>query len=289
MTLVGGSCSGSDSIVLTIPSGVKTIQWYCGQAGSQSILVSTAFQNFSIKTIAGYQTFDRGIAGLWMDSDKTLYTSNALNNCVRRYPQDSVFTSSSTVIAGWGTLSLPGNPNTLSGPKGIYRDSRGYTYVADNLNYRIQRFPPHSTRDSNAVTVAGKNTSGLSALNLLNHPEDVVLDSAGFIYVADRMNNRVIRFPPNSGPDTNGVIVAGGYSAGSSLSLLNQPTGVFIDRGGNLYVSDYNNNRIMKFPQGSLVNTAGTVVAGGNGPGTALNQFIGVSDVWLDSAGYIYG
>ncbi|MBS1685416.1 MAG: T9SS type A sorting domain-containing protein [Bacteroidetes bacterium] len=289
MTLVGGACSGGDSIVLTIPSGVKTIQWYCGQAGSPSILVSTSFQNFSIKTIAGYQTPDWGIAGLWMDADKTLYTSNNYNNCVRRYPQDSVFTSSSTIIAGAGTLSLPGNPNMLSGPKGICRDSRGYTYVADNINYRIQRFPPHSTRDSNAVTVAGKNTSGLSALNLLNHPEDVALDSAGFIYVADRMNNRVIRFPPNSGADTNGVIVAGGYSAGSSLSLLNQPTGVFIDRGGNLFVSDYNNNRIIKFPQGSLVNTAGTIVAGGNGAGTALNQFIGVSDVWLDSAGYIYG
>lgn len=55
-----------------------------------------------------------------------------------------------------------------------------------------------------------------------------------------------------------------------------------VDSGGNIYVADFNNNRIQKFnSSGIMQNTLG---ARGSGDG----QFEGPSGIAIDSSGYIY-
>ncbi|GAB3494039.1 hypothetical protein GCM10027341_09710 [Spirosoma knui] len=56
----------------------------------------------------------------------------------------------------------------------------------------------------------------------------------------------------------NGVTVAGGLPL--AANQLNLPSGVAIDKDGNIYVADGNNNRIQKWTPGA---TQGTTVAGG--------------------------
>jgi gliding motility-associated-like protein len=119
------------------------------------------------------------------------------------------------------------------------------------------------------------------ALNQLNHPDDIHVDSLGNIYVADESNSRVVKWSPGA---TSGVLVAGGTGPGSSLSQLNAPAGVFVDTGGNVYISDYSNYRIQKWAPGA---TAGVTVAGGNGSGNAANQ-LNPFGIYVDCAGNIY-
>lgn len=135
--------------------------------------------------------------------------------------------------------------------------------------------------------VAGGNGSG-NAANQLAQPYVSAKDAAGNLYVLDTYNNRVQKFPPGSTSAANGTTVAGGNGAGSAANQLNNPYGMCVSAAGDVYVSDFNNNRVQKFPAGSTSATAGITVAGGNGPGTALNQMDHPNSIHLDAAGNLY-
>ncbi len=82
-----------------------------------------------------------------------------------------------------------------------------------------------------------------------------------------------------------GVTVAGGNGAGSAANQLNNPSDVFVDFSGNIYVADAKNDRIQKWAPGA---TIGTTVAGGNGRGYGSNQLNNPQGIFLDKNGTIY-
>jgi gliding motility-associated-like protein len=195
-----------------------------------------------------------------------------------------------TFNATWnGTTIAGGNgagavTNQFNGPFGLFIDHSGDRYVADYGNNRVLKFPPGSTSTTNGVVVAGGVGAG-SALNALFNPVGLWVDGHGNLYVSDYGNHRVIKFPPGSVGGTNGQIVAGNGVAGAGLHQLNYPTGISLDGSGNLYVADRDNHRVLRFPPGSVSGTAGTVVAGGNGAGAALDQLNAPNNLHLDAQG----
>jgi hypothetical protein len=64
--------------------------------------------------------------------------------------------------------------------------------------------------------------------------------------------------------DEVGTIVAGGIWQGRNLNQLTSPANIFLDEDYSLYVSDYDNHRVMKWIKGS---SERIVVDGGNGQG----------------------
>ncbi|CAF1484040.1 unnamed protein product [Adineta steineri] len=78
-------------------------------------------------------------------------------------------------------------------------------------------------------------------------------------------------------------------TSGSSLSLLNSPTGMYYDQPNNrLIVGDLENVRILQISLNSSPSVA-TVIAGSNGQGCNMNQFTANIGVGLDSSGNLYG
>lgn len=67
------------------------------------------------------------------------------------------------------------------------------------------------------------------------------------------------------------------------ISNLTDPTGLFVDGSGTIYVSL--RDVVRKFAPG---NTTGVIVAGGNGTGDAPNQLAGSTGVFVDGAGNVY-
>jgi glucose/arabinose dehydrogenase len=65
------------------------------------------------------------------------------------------------------------------------------------------------------------------------------------MYIVDRGNNRIVRWPPGA---TSGVCVVActGFS-GSQVNNLYYPIDVAFDSNGSLYVSDDGNSRVQKF------------------------------------------
>ena len=82
----------------------------------------------------------------------------------------------------------------------------------------------------------------------------VAVDASGHLYVADNLNNRVLRFnnfsSKASGGPADGVLGQQDFThAGSSCTATTMfnPTGVAIDKAGTLYVADQGNNRVLMF------------------------------------------
>ncbi|MGI8743237.1 MAG: hypothetical protein ACR2NN_11835 [Bryobacteraceae bacterium] len=98
-------------------------------------------------------------------------------------------------IGGSGGFSCDGGPAASAGlnPNGIAVDAAGNLYIVDIGNERIRKVASNGT----ITTVAGSGGGGFSGDGgpatkaSLNQPSRVAVDSAGNLYIADSLNNRV--------------------------------------------------------------------------------------------------
>ena len=79
--------------------------------------------------------------------------------------------------------------------------------------------------------------------------------------------------------------VAGGNDQGNALNQFHSPEHLHVDSENNIYVSDRDNHRVVKWTQNA---TEGIVVAGGNGAGSDLNQLSNPAGIYVDSSGNVY-
>ncbi len=133
-------------------------------------------------------------------------------------------------------------------------------------------------------TVAGvTNSSGLTA-DKLKLPIGICVDAAGNIYIADQSNHRIQKWVSGA---SVGITVAGESGvSGSDASHLNNPSDVFVDAAGNIYIADQDNHRIQKWASGE---SSGSTVAGLSGvAGTTLDKLDSPHGVYVDASGNIY-
>jgi Bacterial Ig-like domain (group 3)/FG-GAP-like repeat/FG-GAP repeat/Beta-propeller repeat/NHL repeat len=218
----------------------------------------------TITTIAGNGTFgfsgDGGpataaevaeVQGARFDTAGNLYVPQCGPAAIRKIDT----TGTITTVAGNGTDGFTGDggPATsaqLNCPSGVAIDAAGELFIADYLNNRIRKVGANGI----ITTIAGNGTPGFTgdggpALSAeINLPNDVDLDAAGDVYIADSGNNRLRKI------GTTGVIttVAGGLNNAGSAGI-NAPSALALGKAGNLYFSDSGNNAVREvFPAGAL-------------------------------------
>ena len=172
--------------------------------------------------------------GLFVDKNNTLYCSLVTSaQVVMRSLESSSLAPSRVVGTGInGATSIQ-----LDNPSGIFVHTNFDLYVADCNNNRVQMFP---TQNQSATTIAG---SGATGTIILNQPSAVVLDAAGYLFIVDSDNHRVV----GSGPNGFRCILACTSSNGSGSNQLRYPSSLSFDINGNLFVIDRGNSRIQKF------------------------------------------
>jgi uncharacterized protein (TIGR03437 family) len=205
--------------------------------------------------------------------------------------QYTISTFAGTGEAGSSGDNGPAVDAELNGPVGLFV-SGGTLYITDEGNQRIR-----VVSGGNIKTIVGDGGIGYvgdggAAIHAqVSGPADVALDSAGNLYIADA-GNSVIRMVT---PDGTISTIAGyvcpinlttgcgpGYAGDGGVAtaaLLNNPLGVAVDRYGNIYISDSNNNVIRKISNG-VITTAGSTLHYNHPAGIVLdaNQNLYITD-----------
>jgi sugar lactone lactonase YvrE len=194
--------------------------------------------------------------GVLTGPDGTWWIADSGNDRVRQVSPSAVIVT----IAGTGAAGFSGDGGqaTLAqfdGPRGLARDAAGNLYIADDNNDRVRRVGP----DGVVATVAGNGTTGFAGDGgpatgaALARPRDLVVTSAGDLYIADSANNRIRHVSPAgvigtiSGTGRASYGGDGGPAAKASLFL---PRGLGLAPNGDLYVADTYNDRVRRITAG---------------------------------------
>ena len=203
-------------------------------------------------------------------------------NTVRRLSSSNIV----TIVAGSRLTTSPINnveatSSGLSTPSGVWVDSYGNIYIADLANCLVRRVKNSTMIISNFAgngVCADYGDGSPSTSARLAYPNDVQGDTNGNIYI---MNAAFLRKVSPSGIITN------------YLTFSTSPMGFWLTTDGDLYVTSYGDNSVLKYSStgGPPTYYAGSGIGGQwvAGPIAAtLGLLDSPSDVFMDTMGVLY-
>lgn len=234
-----------------------------------------------------------------VDAEGNIFIADTMQVRVRRV---DAITGIITTYAGGGPADFTGGatgdggPATnayINAPRGLALDSSGNLYIASDLHHRVRRVDAVT---GIITTVAGNGSptsnfavdggdGGLATNATLLYPNDVAVDAAGNIFIADKQNDRIRKVAAGTGIITTYV---------GPDWVLQDPDGIAVDSSGRLFITDTSQHRVVRADPPDA--TTGAVIAGifgtggfagDGGPATAarLNTPF---DVAIDQVGNIF-
>lgn len=231
-----------------------------------------------------------------VDNAGNVYIVDYLNYRIRKITTSGMMLT----VAGNGGIGYTGDGSVATSaellPSGFALDKNNNMYIADASWDVIRKVNSLGIISTYAGTGAQGNSGdgGPATLAKFASPYGIAFDTAGNLFVADAINNSVRKISPAgiitkfAGDDTAGFAGDGGFAIAAKLD---SPYAVAADRKGNVYISDFQNNRIRRVDAAGIITTyAGTGAygyAGDGGPAdlALLNRPAGIA---VDSNGVLY-
>jgi sugar lactone lactonase YvrE len=263
----------------------------------------------AISTVAGTGqcgwTNDGGMAtsaamtrplSLAIDAAQNIYVG--YNGAIRQITLGGLITT----IAGGGSTLGDGGPATaanLTDVTGIVIDPSGLIYFSDSGRNLVRKI----TLNGIITTVAGIGAAGNDGdggpanAAQLNAPANLALDAARNLYVADTQNSRVRMIKPDGTIVAfagTGIAGASGDGSPAVAAQLGLPTGIALDKAGDVFIGDAAGVVRMVTTDGLIHTIAGSGVdpseAGFSGDGgTATSaEFNSPGSLVVDAAGKLY-
>ena len=191
--------------------------------------------------------------GVDVDKDGTIYVADRRTHTVRKIFE----VEGKLFVKTIGGNGIPGFANghgiktNFREPVSVAVGDDGSVFVSDSGNNAIRKID----KDGVITTLAGGSMPGYrdaaGTRALFAWPTGITMDGQGGVFVCDSKNNKIRRVT------AKGVVttVAGKLQAGSTdgpglRASFNFPTGIALDRSGNIYVADSGNNKIRKITRG---------------------------------------
>jgi sugar lactone lactonase YvrE len=197
------------------------------------------FLNGSL-SIAKFQVNAGGIAG---DEHGNIYIGDTFNERIRKIS----IAGEVITLAGNGTEGFTDGEAESAEfrfPNGVAVDRQDNLYIVDAGNFCIRKI----TKNGVVLRFAGSgirgDADGIDRVAQFDLIDDIVVDNEGNLYVTD--DNRIRKITAQGTVSTIAGSTAG-YADGDGVTAkFKSPGGLGIDKQGNIYVADINNNRIRK-------------------------------------------
>ena len=248
-------------------------------------------------------------SGVAVDTSGNLYIADSGNNVIREVTTDG----SIATFAGNGLASYSGDSGTSSAatptqaglhdPLDVAVGPNGTIYIVDTGNSFVRAVSGGAINyvaGSGSVGFAGDGGSAIATTTntgpgvALYGPLAISFDSAGNYYLADSGNARIRKIDTKGIITTvagNGTIGFAGDGSAAASANLNQPSGVAVDKQGNIYIADTGNARIGKISSSGTISTVagnGMVSYSGDGGSATAAQLNGPLGVAADNSGNLY-
>ena len=236
-----------------------------------------------------------------LDSSGNLYITDTGNNRIRKVNLSS---GAITTIAGNGVGSYSGDNGQATAaeinyPEGLTLDGRGDLFISDTDNNRVRELKLATGVITTAAGTGMASYSGdgsQATAATLNHPMGLAADSAGDLYISDMDNSRIREVNAASGAIAtvagNGTTGFSGDNGAATAAELYYPIGVLVDASGDLFIADFDNQRVREVyaSSGKIATVAGDGSYGFNGDGVAATaaELADPRNMALDSAGNLY-
>ena len=198
-----------------------------------------------VTTLAGAAAQFNGPYGVAVDSNGYVYVADQFNNTIRKIAPGGAVTTLAGSVGVTGSSDGTGTGALFDQPLGVAVDASGDVYVADSVNRTIREISPLGM----VTTLAGSagllgSTDGTGSAARFFGPSGVAVDSAGNIYVADRLTIRKIT-PGGVVSSLAGSTGSAGSSDGTgAAALFSNPLGIAVDGNDFVYIADTGNNTI---------------------------------------------
>jgi sugar lactone lactonase YvrE len=213
--------------------------------------------------------------GLALDvARNALYVADTGNHRIRKI---DLTTGNISTVAGNGVAALgaAGQATSvpLNSPEGVAVDAAGNIYIADTGNNRVCKVASGQlTIIAGTGEVGTTGDGGAATAAKLNHPTGVAVTSDGAsVYIVDQENHRIRKVAGGTltGIAGTGAAGFGGDGGLAASAQFNAPTGIALDAGGNLLITDSDNERIRRITisDGKIATIAGNGTAGNGGDG----------------------
>lgn len=152
---------------------------------------------------------------------------------------------------------------------------------------------------SNAQTVTtfagGGNGGGVFSEGIgtgtearFNRPEALCSDANGNMYIADTYNHRIRKITPTGFVSTIAGSVQGYADGQGAAAQFSSPSGICIDPNGNLFVTDYDNQKIRKITPTGIVSTFAGTTKGFLDGNALTSKFSSPYGIFIDPNGNLY-
>ena len=231
-----------------------------------------------------------GPEGIAIARDGSIYIGDSGNNRIRKIDSGVSSINITGIVNTVGNVNVNGDLD-VSGNTELRGEVNTYGTLTAKSDTTFGGVPG---LNNVVTTLAGSGTAsfanGIGLEATFNLPSGVGVGPDGTIYVGDNGNNRIRKVTPQGVVTTlAGSGTQGSVDGNGSAASFNRPIGVAVGRDGNIYVADYNNNRIRKVtPEGVVTTLAGSgSLAFADGSGSAAS-FNSPSSVVIGQDGNIY-